>query len=133
MAYRQRRSIARGRCVVRRASCVTVFLAAVCLFVGSASAAAATAGSYSGLNPQNNQKLFFYVSANGKEVQDVSIPFVSRPCTTVGGADPADHLTIVSIPIQSGESFTATKTQKGVIKSFVATFKYTFSGQFART
>lgn len=114
---------------MRRASCVALFLAAVCFFIGTASAAAATAGSYSGGSPQ----LLFYVSANGTQVQDVSIPFIQLPCTHPNSAPPTDHLFIAATKIELNGEFTANKTQKGVIKSRAATFKYTFSGQLVGT
>jgi hypothetical protein len=86
-------------------------------------------GSYTGVNPQNDDPLTFYVSTNRKSLQDVSIPVVDLSCAP-GGATVTDHLGISAVAIRSGGSFSTTNTQEGVVAGYMATFTYTWEGKF---
>jgi hypothetical protein len=87
-------------------------------------------GSYTGTNPQNGQRITFYVSANRASLQDISIPFVGLTCTPPGDANPTEPLGIAAIPLKTNGSFTATTTQTGVYAGFRAKFTYTFRGNY---
>jgi hypothetical protein len=70
----------------------------------------------------------FYLSPDGSEVQDVSgHPGVS--CTP-GGHSFGDEVYIASIPITADGSFSATRSEQGVIEGSPATLTFTFSGHF---
>lgn len=86
-------------------------------------------GSYSGLNPQNNLPVTFYVSASRTKLQDISIPSVSLACAPIGGAI-SEPFTMAAAAINSDGSFTATATETGVVSGRPATFSYTFRGNF---
>lgn len=106
---------------------------------GSAGPPAATAGppaataqiapgSYSGgLVGYSSSPLAFYVSPDGKQVQDVSFG-LSFGCTPGGTLD--DTLDIAEGPIAPDGSFTATAHQTGIYDGGPAKYTYTFSGQF---
>jgi hypothetical protein len=87
------------------------------------------AGSYSATNPQNGSPLTFYVSSSRTKLQDISIPSVGLACAPEGGAIP-EPFSIATAAIKSDRSFTATKTQHGVVSGQPATFTYTFRGNF---
>ena len=86
-------------------------------------------GSYSGLNPQNNQPLAFYVSSSRTTLQDISIPSVGLACAP-GGSAIAEPFAIAAAAIKPNGSFTATTTETGVVSGFPATFTSTFRGNF---
>jgi hypothetical protein len=87
------------------------------------------AGSYSATNPQNGSPLTFSVSSSRTKLQDISIPSVGLACAPEGGAIP-EPFSIATAAIKSDRSFTATKTQHGVVSGQPATFTYTFRGNF---
>jgi hypothetical protein len=83
-------------------------------------------GSYSGIDKS------FHVSADGTQVQDVTLSPVDMACTP-GGSFQDNTFDIPSIAIAADGSFTGTATQTGVEGSSPATFTYTFSGHFHGT
>jgi len=87
------------------------------------------AGSYSASNPQNGLPLTFSVSASQTRLQNIAIPQVSLACAPIGGAIP-EPFAIAATAINTDGSFTATKTQKGVVSGRPATFTYAFRGNF---
>jgi hypothetical protein len=91
-------------------------------------AAAPPAGSYSGTTWQG-YGVTFYVSSNGRSLQDISIPTIYLVCSP-GGTEPPDELTIASAAISQSGAFTGSGSQTGVWKGFPATFSYTFRGNF---
>jgi hypothetical protein len=95
---------------------------------GAASSGAPT-GSYSGSESQNGNGMSFYVSADQKSLQDVTIPLVGLGCTPVNGGI-NDHLSIASVSLGSSGSFTSSTKQSGVLFGLRATFTYTFQGSF---
>ena len=97
---------------------------------GSQAASAPPPGSYSGSTHQG-YGLSFYVAADSKQMQDVSIPTVGIGCTPTSSF--ADQLNVASIPIGADGSFTSTTTQTGVLSGAPATFTYTFNGHFHGT
>ncbi len=83
-------------------------------------ASAPPVGSYTGGNPQNGAPVTFYVSADQKSLQDVSIPTVYLACTP-GGATMANHLGMPSVALTNG-AFDATTTQDGDLGGYPAVF-----------
>jgi hypothetical protein len=88
------------------------------------------AGSYSAVNPQNNEPITFSVSSSRTRLQNISIPFVNLTCAPPGDAIATEPLGIASIPLKSDLSFTATTTKSGVYQGHPAKFTYTFRGNF---
>jgi hypothetical protein len=86
-------------------------------------------GSYTGRNPQDGWPVTFYVSANHKQLQDISIPLVYLACAP-GGATMNDHVGIPSVALKGNGSFKSTTTQHGVISGYAAMFTYSFSGSY---
>jgi hypothetical protein len=85
-------------------------------------------GGYNGNGPS------FYVSADGKQVQDVTLyAGLDNLGCTPGGRFQDSTFDIPSIAIAADGSFTGTATQTGVIDNSPATFTYTFSGHFHGT
>ena len=112
---------------------VAVAIATVALTVGASTAAYAASpapGSYTGEIPGISRGLVFYVSANGKDLQDVYIPTAGLHCTGEGTSSSTDHLEAAEIPLESNGSFTSTTTQKGILEGRSVVFAYKFSGQF---
>ena len=95
---------------------------------------APTPGSYTiSYTSQNVSDGSFYVSADGTELQDVTVP-TSLACTPTYNSGIADHVQFASIAIGSDGSFNSgTVTETGVIANSPATFTYTLSGRFMRT
>jgi hypothetical protein len=87
------------------------------------------AGGYTARNPQDNYPITFSVPASRKSLQNISIAAVSLSCAP-GGANPVEPFAIAAIPLQPGQSFTATTTKNGVYNGFPAKFTYTFRGNF---
>ena len=75
----------------------------------------------------------FHVSADGKQVQDVTIAGSDNLACTPGGGFQDNTFTIPSIPIAADGSFSGKATQNGVHGGNPATFTYTFSGHFHGT
>ena len=92
---------------------------------GSQTASPPSAGSYSGSTSQN-WNVGFYVSADGKHLQDVTIPTASIGCAPQKSF--YDHLAIADVAIAADGSFSATTKQDGVLFGVPAKFTYTFSG-----
>ena len=89
-----------------------------------------TAGSYAGANPQNGQPLRFYVAADRRHVQNISIPIVLVPCVPAGTFPADDHLGIASAQIKPDGSFAGAGSQRGLFAGSPATFSYHFRGNF---
>jgi len=95
---------------------------------GTQTASPSPPGSYAGNGPS------FYVSADGKQVQDVTLyAGLDNLGCTPGGRFQDSTFNIPSIAIAADGSFTGTATQTGVIDNSPATFTYTFSGHFHGT
>ena len=86
-------------------------------------------GSYSGSNSQNGWGMKFYVSADGKSLQDIVFPAVSMVCAP-GNTGLGEDLSFASVAISRTGSFSATATQGGVVYGSPATFTYAFRGDF---
>ena len=97
--------------------------------VSAATASRPPAGSYTALNPQNNEPVTFYVSSARTSLQDISIPVVQLNCVP-GGADIPEPFGMAAVPLKSSGAFTATTTQTGAYAGHRATFTYTFRGNF---
>jgi hypothetical protein len=87
------------------------------------------AGSYTAVNPQNDDPVTFYVSSNRKSLQDISIPAVDLTCAP-GAATFTESLGLSAVALRSDGSFSATDTQAGVVAGHPATFTDTWEGNF---
>ncbi|MGP0048456.1 MAG: InlB B-repeat-containing protein [Solirubrobacteraceae bacterium] len=91
-----------------------------------------TPGSYTISSSQDVESGSLYVSPDGTELQDVTVPtaLVCAPSYDIGG----DHVQFASIAIDSDGSFNSGSViETGVIANSPATFTYTMSGQFKGT
>jgi hypothetical protein len=88
---------------------------------------AAAPGSYTG---QDASQPSFFVSANGKQVQDVQAP-TTLACTPGGSL--SNHFEASQLNIGPDGSFSSTTTQTGVIDNAAAHFTYTLTGHFSAT
>jgi hypothetical protein len=96
---------------------------------GSQAAAAPLPGSYLGDAPQHSSyDVSFYVSPDSTMLQDVTVTTFLACAPTRNF--PTEHLDIGEIPIAANGSFTATRTQDGVIAGLPVKFTYAFSGHF---
>ena len=87
------------------------------------------AGSYSGSNGNGGGRVSLNVSANRKQLQDVTAN-VELGCSPGGSFN--DQVSIAEIPIHSNGSFVGKATQQGVVDGSSARFSYRFSGHFHR-
>ena len=87
-------------------------------------------GSYSGGTSQG-RGVTFYVAADGKRLQDVSISIVGLSCTP--GKTFSDQLAVGEIAIGPTGAFSSTTKEDGVLFTAPAHFTYTFSGHFTGT
>jgi hypothetical protein len=97
--------------------------------VDAVTASRPPAGSYTALNPQNNEPITLYVSSGKTSLQDISIAVVYLNCVP-GGADIPEPFGMAAVPLKSTGSFTATTTQTGAYAGHPAKFTYTFQGNF---
>jgi hypothetical protein len=95
---------------------------------GSQTAAAPLPGSYAG-DDSEGYGVSFYVSANGEQVQDVSVGDVGMSCSN--GSNEIDaNFSLATAAVKSGTTFTGTSTQSGEVGGKPATITYTFAGHF---
>jgi hypothetical protein len=87
------------------------------------------AGSYSGSSGTGGARLSLNVSANHKQLQDVTAN-VQLGCAPGGSLN--DQVSIAEIPIRPDGSFTGKATQQGVVDGSSARFSYRFAGHFHR-
>ena len=98
----------------------------------ASTAATLTAGSYTGVDPQEpntpSYDFTFYVSSNGTSIQNVSFPTIDLNCTP-GDNSMAPPIVIDSVALNSGGSFSTTQTQTGDYLGYQATYKVAFNGK----
>jgi PKD domain len=91
--------------------------------------AAPPAGSYSG-STWPGYGVSFYVSSDGKSLQDITVPTVYLDCTP-GDAEPDTELTIPSAAIGSDGSFSGTAAEDNAVwQGEPASISYAFRGNF---
>lgn len=107
---------------------------------GVTSSAAATevvkapGGSYSGPYLSGHYgNLRFFVSGDGTQIQDVSVPSVALTCLP-GGAGITSQIVVDSTSLRANGSFSASGSATGAISesggNYPARFSYTFAGHF---
>ena len=89
--------------------------------------APAQPGSYTGPVSVSGSAVTFYISADGRHVQDVST-VIGMSCTGGSGVF-NERFTIDDIPIAADGAFSATVTRDGITGGAPATYSFTFAGQ----
>jgi hypothetical protein len=128
---------ARSRCT-RPVIAVAAFALAVMTFVSLAitttadaqvpAAASPTPGSYtsvSGFSADN--PLTFFVSSNGKQLQDIDADSIGMNCTPGGSFAP--NFVAIVVALDASGSFSAKASHPIVVDNVVGTLSYAFQGQ----